>query len=179
MSRQRTEINPVRAERLKTLIDREKIKQSQLADMIFQSQQNISRIVQQKQPLTEETARDIINAVNQATGKDYRIEWLLAYDDIMTRSDFHDQFISSYNAQEKAIDTILFAALKNVCIFEGIEQPTLDAQDYAFLRAQLIDAADSIAWNFTKKRQERASSFWGLLDQLDQKVSEKLKQQND
>ncbi len=179
MSRKKIEINTKRIEKLRQLIDRENISQAKLAKLSFHAPQSLSRIMQQKQPLTEDIAADIINAVNKETGKDYRIEWLLDLDDIMTRADFHDQFISSVNAQDRAIDTILFAALKNVCIFEGIEQPTLDAQDYAFLRAQLIDAADSIAWNFTKKRQERSSSFWGLLDQLDQKVSEKLKQQND
>lgn len=107
MSRQKTEINPIRAERLKILIDRLGIKQNALAKMIFQSQQNISRIIQLKQPLTEETAKDIINAVNRIidekqakqagiTPEEYghhctfRLQWLLGYDDSMTQEDWID-----------------------------------------------------------------------------------------
>ena len=79
MSRTKTEINPKRAENVKKLIEAEKITQTELADRIHMTQQNISRIVQMKQPLTEETARLIIEAF-----PDYRIEWFLGYDDIMT-----------------------------------------------------------------------------------------------
>lgn len=86
MSRQKTEINPIRAERVKTLIDREKITQKELADRIFQTQQNVSRIIQKRQPLTEETARQIITAF-----PGYRLEWLLGFDDCMTFEDMADQ----------------------------------------------------------------------------------------
>lgn len=88
MSRKKTEMNPIRAERVKTLIEREKhlhdpkFSQVKLADKIHMTQQNISRIVQMKQPLTEETARLIIEAF-----PDYRIEWLLGYDNDMTENE--------------------------------------------------------------------------------------------
>lgn len=79
MSRRKTEINPVRAERLKTLIKREGITQTAFAKRIDYSQQNVSRIIQLKQALTEHTAHTIISKF-----PGYRIEWLLGYDDSMT-----------------------------------------------------------------------------------------------
>ena len=85
MSRKKTEINPIRAERVKTLIDREGISQKDLADRIFQTQQNVSRILNLKTALTEETAHDIISAFPE-----YRIEWLLGFDDAMTDIEWAD-----------------------------------------------------------------------------------------
>ena len=84
MGRKKTEINPIRAERVKKLIEREKrinpkFSQTELAGRINMTQQNISRIINQKTALTEETARDIVKAFPK-----YRIEWLLGYDDDMT-----------------------------------------------------------------------------------------------
>jgi len=84
MSRIKTEINPMRAERVKKLIERENITQKELAKRMYQTPQNVSRIIQMKQPLTEETAQLIINAF---PGKGYRIEYLLGFDDYMTDSD--------------------------------------------------------------------------------------------
>lgn len=85
MSRKKTEINPIRAERVKTLIEREKISQTDFASKIFQTQQNVSRILNLKTALTEETARDIISAFPE-----YRIEWLLGYDNSMTHYEWAD-----------------------------------------------------------------------------------------
>ena len=128
MSRQRTEINPIRAERVKTLIDREKITQKELADMIFQSQQNISRIVQQRQPLTEETAQDIIRAANRIVDEKeaaqagitleeygshitYRVQWLLGYDDMMTVNDESDRILHAQNAVADSMWAIIERSL--------------------------------------------------------------------
>lgn len=85
MSRKKTEINPIRAERVKKLIEREKISQVDFASRIFQTQQNVSRILNLKTALTEETARDIVTAFPE-----YRIEWLLGYDDSMTYYEWAD-----------------------------------------------------------------------------------------
>lgn len=85
MSRKKTEINPIRAERVKKLIEREKISQTDFASKIFQTQQNVSRILNLKTALTEETARDIISAFPE-----YRIEWLLGYDNSMTDYEWAD-----------------------------------------------------------------------------------------
>lgn len=85
MSRKKTEINPIRADRVKKLIEREKISQVDFASRIFQTQQNVSRILNLKTALTEETAQDIIKAFPE-----YRIEWLLGYDDSMTDIEWAD-----------------------------------------------------------------------------------------
>lgn len=84
MSRKKTEINPIRAERVKKLIEWEGISQIDFASRIFQTQQNVSRIINLKTALTEETAQDIISAFPE---KGYRIEWLLGYDDFPTESE--------------------------------------------------------------------------------------------
>ncbi|MBR4489574.1 helix-turn-helix transcriptional regulator [bacterium] len=85
MSRKKTEINPIRAERVKKIIDREGISQIDFSKRIFQTQQNVSRIINLKTALTEETAHDIISAFPE-----YRIEWLLGYDDAMTDIEWAD-----------------------------------------------------------------------------------------
>ena len=85
MSRKKTEINPIRAERVKQLIEREGISQIDFANRIFQTQQNVSRIINLKTALTEDTARDIVTAFPE-----YRIEWLLGYDDSMTDYEWAD-----------------------------------------------------------------------------------------
>ena len=85
MSRKKTEINPIRAERVKKLIEREGISQIDFATRIFQTQQNVSRIINLKTALTEETAQDIVSAFPE-----YRIEWLLGYDDSMTDYEWAD-----------------------------------------------------------------------------------------
>ena len=82
MSRKKTEINPVRAERVKKIIELEGISQQDFAKRIPMTQQNVSRIVNQKVALTEETAKDIVEAFPK-----YRVEWLLGYEDNMTLDD--------------------------------------------------------------------------------------------
>ena len=82
MSRKKTEINPVRAERVKKIIELEGISQQDFAKLIFRTQQNVSRIVNLKTALTEETAQAIVKAFPK-----YRIAWLLGYDDYMTIAD--------------------------------------------------------------------------------------------
>lgn len=96
MSRKKTEINPIRAERVKKLIEREGISQIDLATLIFQTQQNVSRIINLKTALTEETAQAIISAF---PGKGYRIEWLLGYDDAMTTAEQFSNAIQTMNKE--------------------------------------------------------------------------------
>ena len=118
MSKKRTEIKPIRAERVKTLLERENITQAELATRIFQSQQNISRILNLKTPLTEETARLIISAFPE---KRYRIEWLLGYDDYPTPA---DQFSSVINTARSEAD-IMTRALISLAELSGFSiEPT-------------------------------------------------------
>lgn len=90
MSRKKTEINPKRADNVKKLIENEKkirgkFTQTEFAEAIHQTQQNVSRILNLQTALTEETARDIVTAF-----PGYRIEWLLGYDDAMTDIEWAD-----------------------------------------------------------------------------------------
>ena len=94
MSRKKTEINPIRAERVKKIIEREGINQIDFAKRISQTQQNISRIINLKTALTEETAQDIISAFPE-----YRIEWLLGYDDSMTTAEQFSNAIQTANEE--------------------------------------------------------------------------------
>lgn len=159
MSRQRAEIHPIRAERVKILMKRERITQTILAKRIFQSQQNVSRIMQLKQPLIEETARKIIEAFPE-----YRLQWLLGYDDYMTREEWERGYIQRQGKTDSAAMTIIDAAIREVCAREGIEPlPVINnPAEYAFLEAQLLDFADSIVLNYIKHRQY--SHVWNLID---------------
>ena len=103
MSRKKTEINPIRAERVKKLIEREKISQVDFASRIFQTQQNVSRIINLKTALTEETAHDIISAFPK-----YRIEWLLGYDDDMTDGDHFMSTIETGRKEAEILENALF-----------------------------------------------------------------------
>ena len=163
MSRKKTEINPERAERLKILIEREGITQTDFANRIHQTQQNVSRIVKMKQALTEYTAREIISEFPE-----YREEWLLGYDDIMLKKDFRKEYIRRSDATNDATITILDSALREVCAREGMEIPTLDnIPELLLLQAQLRDFADSLIWNYVKHREH--SHFWSYLDQIESK----------
>lgn len=85
MSRKKTEINPKRAENLKKLIGWQEISQKELGKKINYTQQSVSKIINMKTPLTEETAKEIIKVFPQ-----YRLEWLLGYDEYPTDYDWAD-----------------------------------------------------------------------------------------
>lgn len=165
MSRKKTEINPIRAERVKKLIENEKkirgkFTQTEFAKAISQTQQNVSRILNLQTALTEETAQDIVSKYPE-----YRIEWLLGYDDFMTKEDFERDYIKRSHNTDNASIQILESALREVCLREGMEVPTLDnIPELLLLQAQLKDYADSLMWNYVKHREH--SHVWGLLDQI-------------
>lgn len=90
MSRKKTKIKPESAERLKIILDRENKTQTQLSKIINMSQQNISKIMQKKQALTDDTAQLIVDAFSdRPPEKRYRLLWLLGYDDYMTLEDMY------------------------------------------------------------------------------------------
>ena len=162
MSRKKTEIHPVRAENVKKLLKREGITQKELAEKIGYSQQNISKIVQKKQPLTEEAAKLMIEAFPE---KKYRIQWLLGYDEHMTLNDLEKDLISRSDATNNATIQLLDTALREVCARENIELPVLDnIPELLLLQAQLQDYADSLMWNYVKHRDH--SHVWGYLDSI-------------
>lgn len=109
MGRKKAEINPKRAERLKILIDREKklrngdFNQTKFAESIHMSQQNVSRIIQKHQNLHEDTAQEIVKQYPV-----YRIEWLMGYDDYMTRADHLLSVVEQCQAEEETMRSAFF-----------------------------------------------------------------------
>lgn len=82
MSRSRRGINPLWAERLKTILKEQKITQGELSVRIFLSQQQISKIKTGKAALTPAVAESICKEFPQ-----YRVDWLLGYDDFKNDDD--------------------------------------------------------------------------------------------
>lgn len=95
------EINPIRAERVKALIKREGITQKDLADRIFQTPENVSRILNRKTALTEETAQDIIKAFPE-----YRVEWLLGYEKFVINSDKSNEIREVFAEALEKLDSV-------------------------------------------------------------------------
>ena len=129
MSRKKKEINPIiaerlrklRAERLRKLIKREGISQIKLASLINRSQQNISKVINLKATLTEDNAQFIISAFPE-----YRIEWLLGYDDVMLKKDYFAKTLKKAQGESEIMEQALFglAALSGFAI-----NPTNPAPD--------------------------------------------------
>ena len=82
MSKRKTEINPIRAKRVKYIYDDQGLTQAQFAERIGMSQQNVSKIVNMKIPLTDTIAQVIINEFPQ-----YRLAWLWGVDNFPTEPD--------------------------------------------------------------------------------------------
>lgn len=79
-----SKINELRVSRIKELIEREGIKQVDLADAIDVEPQNLSRCLRSGK-VSEKTCRKI-----QEHYPDYRIEWLLGYDSAPTWYEWAD-----------------------------------------------------------------------------------------
>ena len=157
MSKKPTEINPVRADRVKTILERENVTQQRLAELIFQTQQNISRIMQKKQPLTEETAKAIIAACPE-----YRIEWLLGYDDIMTQTDEIRVLINNKVDAAEAIHQLIFLTAAEICKRENLPPPEIPILEYLELQDHLLDYTELILYDYLKNRDK--SRFWKRFD---------------
>lgn len=82
MPRPKVKINPICGKRLKELCKEQKITQTKLSEIIFITQQTLSKIVNGECSLTEQTARKIVNIFPI-----YRIEWLMGLDDYKTEAE--------------------------------------------------------------------------------------------
>ena len=145
MSKKATEINPIRAERIKIIIDRENINQQKLAELIFQTQQNISRIIQKRQPLTEETAQAIIRAFPE-----YRIQWLLGYDDVMT---VNDEISGYFLLKNKAADG-MWAIIEKSLVKQG------KSLRFVHRQGQHVDASERV----------RADCYYSIVDRTGNEI---------
>ena len=166
MSKKPTEINPIPAENLKKLIEREKIKQQELADLLFMSQQSISRIIQKKQSLTDQTARAIIKAF-----PDYRIEWLLGYDDVMTHTDKLRTTINNRVDSAEALNQVIRLVTDDVCARAKIKRPFIPPiPDFFTLQNMLRDYAELIVSDYLFNRKN--SAIWRRIDNTTLKKGE-------
>lgn len=157
MGRKRTEINPIRAERVKTIIQREKLNQKQLADVLNRTQQNINNIVQGKTGLTEEAAKQII-----ALFPHYRLQWLLGYDDIMFHTDELRQVIHRKVNTAEAKIQVISLIVDDICKRENITRPDIPSSDFYVLQEQLHDYAELIISDYLKNRKN--SRTWKRID---------------
>lgn len=158
MSKKPTEINPVRAERVKILMKRENINQTQLAELIPQTQQNISRILTNKQPLTEENAKRIVELF-----PGYRLQWLLGYDDVMTQTDQLRTLIHNRVDTAEAINQVIRSVADDICFRENIPRPEIPfIYDFSILQTQLHEYAELIVSDYLKNREN--SRFWKRMD---------------
>lgn len=79
MARKRAEINPIRGERLRSLLEKHSMEQQELAIKIGYTKEHISYIINGKRNLTEDAAERIVEMFPET-----RIEWLLGYDNYET-----------------------------------------------------------------------------------------------
>lgn len=89
------DIKPNRAERLKTLLNREGISQKELGSRIGVSEVTISKIMTGRQPLTDQRISDIISSFPV-----YRRAWLAGEDEYMTEEE--RRYSLSRSEEEKA-----------------------------------------------------------------------------
>lgn len=142
MSRPKTALNPIRADRVKAMIDRENISQSEFADRVHLTQQAISRIVNLKTALTEETARDMIKAFPR-----YRLEWLLGLDDYMSESDLFDDYMSRI---DKEHDTNVYI-VRQLAALHGV--------DVTLYSAGMLHANGKVEDDYTVSRDGRQTTI--------------------
>ena len=144
--------------RIKKILEDQNLTQKDLADALNMEPQNFSRFMVSGK-VSEKTCRKII-----ALYPEYRIEWLLGYDDFMTLEEYKNTFIQRKDAVNAAVITILDAAVREVCARENIDPPQIDnIAEFCILETQLRDFADSLMWNYIVHRQH--SHLWNLLDQ--------------
>ena len=113
MGRPPKEINYKRCENLKELLDevkkkdREKNTQANIAERIYISQQELSKIVNKHANLTEETAKRIIEEFPE-----YRLNWLLGYDTFKTYPDelahYTNQIVDGWKQQDNLYAALMF-----------------------------------------------------------------------
>lgn len=92
--------NSIRAERVKEVYRREGLTQTKFAEVVKIPQQAVSEMIRGKRTVTEESARRIHDCFPQ-----YRLQWLMGYDEYMTTEDVWAQIgegMKRFSAQRQA-----------------------------------------------------------------------------
>lgn len=173
MSRKREIINPIRGERLRIIIKEvegtKKGRNMRFAEKFNYTPEHISQILRGNKNLPEHFAREIVAAYPL-----YRIEWLLGVDDYKTLDELKKHYNDTFTSIDNGILALLNNSLMEVCLCEGIEVPTLDnIPELLFLEAQIKDYADSLMWNYIKRKQQ--SHIWSFLSQAEESIERKRK----
>ena len=155
-----------RVSRIKELMKREGIKQVDLADSLEMEPQNFSRILRSGK-VTEKTCKKIVSLYPE-----YRLQWLLGYDDCMTLEDLKRDISSKIMDNERACQILIDSSIRNVCILEGIDPETVSIDlEYLVLKAQLMDFCDGMIWNYLKHRD--STHLFSLMDQVEEAIQRK------
>lgn len=106
LARKQAEINTIRGERLRSLLEKRGMEQQELASKIGYTKEHISYIVNGKRNLTQEAAEAIVKIFPEI-----RIGWLLGYEDHETDFDILlEKGKESFHTGEAIINIMRFAA---------------------------------------------------------------------
>ena len=177
MGKKQRILNTEGSKRLADWLKEIDMSQSELAQAVGYTQQYISNIMTGKRPMTLDFAELVSQKTSQGQSQKYDIElrirpqYLLCMDDIKTTEDFEYQYIHRSQAVSDATLTLLDQSLREVCLREGMDSPSLnDLPELLFLQAQLRDFSDSLMWNYVRHRDH--SHVWSYLDQISSIKSE-------
>ena len=177
MGKKQRILNTEGSQRLSDWLKEIGMTQSGLAETIGYTQQYVSNIMNGKRPLTLDFAQLVSEKTSQGLSQKYNIElrirpqYLLCMDDIKTTEDFESLYIHRSQAVNDATLTLLDQSLREVCLRECIDIPTLDnIPELLLLQAQLRDFSDSLMWNYVRHREH--SHVWSYLDQISSRKSE-------
>ena len=107
MARKQTPINPIRGERLRSLLEKYGIEQQDLANRIGYTKEHISYIINGKRNLTQEAAEAIVKIFPGT-----RIGWLLGYEEHETDGEIILNAANEFVDVEEAIIKLMRFAAK-------------------------------------------------------------------
>ena len=108
MSKKKTPIDFKVIDRINTLMKIEKLSQKELSKRINCTSENINRIIKGKHGLTMDMANQIINAFPE-----YRIEWLLGYDDCRTHNEYIEKCMKESDHYQRTLKDCILELIKN------------------------------------------------------------------
>lgn len=108
MGRKKTVINPKSGKRLSSLLKSQNMSQKALAEKLSYTPQQISRIVNSKERLTEEFARRVVCLFENGNIIDtVRVEWLMGYDNFETEGDRIDFIVTKREERATLIQRLV------------------------------------------------------------------------
>ena len=169
LGRRRIEINPLQAERLKTVSKELNLKNYELAGLLYLTPQTFSKIINGKASLTEANARLIAEKYPQ-----YSAEWLLGLVDYRTREDSplykFEQAVEQRNLPWKRLQRLseavcdlselsghLIAPMKDgkIFMFGNYKSAEISSEDYGDLCNDILDYVEFKAGQLLRKALEK------------------------